>query len=368
MPEDTLVLSELVIPGTYIRVQADALISVGGISVGNIGIVGTAELMPDAEDQADFGTFLLSDYNGARALLGTYDPFAAGAGERNLVRSLELLFRNGARTVFARALDPDDGDDPDAYTAAFTELIKDNVNILVAPELSTENAMAVLGPTVQTAENEGRDLIAIIGSDADAPANIAGQAPNNDRIIFTAPGIRVYDAAARDAVDLPGTYTAAAVAGLLSSLAPQSSPTNKVVPGVIKLTRRFSYGETVSLVQGRVLVLEERQGVRIVRGVTTDDAAFRQITTRRITDFAKAGVRQASNPFIGRLNNQRVRKALHGAINGFLTTMVQDEALIGYSLDVTATRDDEIAGRAMVTAILQPTFSIDYVAVTLVLQ
>ena len=368
MPEDTLVLSELVIPGTYIRVQADALISVGGISVGNVGIVGTAELMPSAGEQADFGTFLLSDYNGARTLLGTYDAFAAGAGERNLVRSIELLYRNGARTVFARALDPDDGDDLAAYTAAFTELVKDNVNILVAPELSTDNAKAVLAPILATAETEGRDLIAVIGSDSAAPANIAGQAPTDDRIIFTAPGIRVYDSAAKDAVDLPGTYTAAAVAGLLSSLAPQSSPTNKVLPGVVKLTRRFSYGETVSLVQARVLVLEERQGVRIVRGITSDDAAFRQITTRRITDFAKAGIRQASNPFIGRLNNQRVRKALHGAINGFLTTMVQDEALISYSLDVTATRADEIANRAIVTAILQPTFSIDYIAVTLVLQ
>ena len=35
-------LSELVIPGTYVRVRAEGLISVGGISTGNIGIVGTA--------------------------------------------------------------------------------------------------------------------------------------------------------------------------------------------------------------------------------------------------------------------------------------------------------------------------------------
>lgn len=365
MPEATF--AEMIIPGTFIRVQADALISVGGITTGNIGIVGTAVLEPNAAEQSNFGTFLLSDYNGARTLLGTYDAFSANA-QRNLVRGIELLYKNGARTVFARAIDPADGDDLDAYTAAFTELVKDNINILVAPELSTEDAIAVLQPILDSAEDQSRDIIAVIGSDADAASNVAAQVPTNDRIIFTAPGIRAYDAAAKDAVDLPGTYSAAAVAGLISALAPQSSPTNKVLPGVVKLTKRFSYGETVSLLQGRVLVLEERGGVRVVRGITTDDAAFRQITTRRITDFAKAGIRQASNPFIGRLNNQRVRKALQGAINGFLTTMVQDEALISYSLEVTATRDDEIAGRAIVTAILQPTFSIDYIAVTLVLQ
>src|SRR5260370_150353 len=79
------------------------------------------------------------------------------------------------------------------------------------------------------------------------------------------------------------------------------------------------------LTNANVMVLEERLGVRVVRGLTTDAGAFKQVTTRRITDFAKAGIRLASNPFIGRLNNQRVRAALHGAINGFLTTMVQDE-------------------------------------------
>ena len=120
--------------------------------------------------------------------------------------------------------------------------------------------------------------------------------------------------------------------------------------------------------QARTLVLEERGGVRVVRGLTSDSGPFRQITTRRITDYAKAGMRSVSSPFIGRLNNSRVRKALEGAIDGFLSAMVADEALISYELAVTATRADEIAGRAIVNAILRPTFSIDFVAVTLTLE
>jgi hypothetical protein len=106
----------------------------------------------------------------------------------------------------------------------------------------------------------------------------------------------------------------------------------------------------------------------VVRGITTDSGAFGQITTRRITDYAKAGIRQVSNPFIGRLNNERVRKAMQGAIDGFLATMLQDEALTYYQLEVTATRQDEIAGRANVNVVMQPTFSIDYIRVTLSLQ
>ena len=59
---------------------------------------------------------------------------------------------------------------------------------------------------------------------------------------------------------------------------------------------------------------------------------------------------------------------MQGAIDGFLTTMVQDEALTEYTLEVTATRQDEIAGRAVVNVALKPTFSIDFIRVTLSLS
>ena len=45
-------------------------------------------------------------------------------------------------------------------------------------------------------------------------------------------------------------------------------------------------------------------GYRIVKGVTTDDGAFKQITTRRIVDYAKEGIRMGSMPYIGRLTIQ----------------------------------------------------------------
>jgi hypothetical protein len=197
---------------------------------------------------------------------------------------------------------------------------------------------------------------------------INAQVPTNDRIILTAPGVVAFDSALGASVSLDGTYSAAALAGLLSTLAPHQSPTNKILPGVVRLAQRFSYAEKIQLLNGRVAVLEQRNGVRVVRGLTSDDGGFRQITTRRITDFAKAGIRKASDAFIGKLNNQRVRKALYGAIDGFLTTMLLDEQLTGYTLEVTASRQDEINGRALVNAVLRPVFSIDFVAVTMVLE
>src|SRR5262245_25542911 len=95
---ETFTLSELVVPGTYVRVSAEGLIGAAGISTGNIGIVGTA-LVVDAE------THILGDYRTASEEFGPYDEFNAGAGTLNLSRALEVAYRNGARTVFARSLD-----------------------------------------------------------------------------------------------------------------------------------------------------------------------------------------------------------------------------------------------------------------------
>lgn len=386
---ETFSVTELIIPGTYIRVQSEGLIRAGGVSSGNIGIVGTARKRQldangqpavDGEgnplfDNSIYGsTVVLSDFATAQARFGTYDPYrnASGAvvGTLHLVRSLQLIYENGGRTVFARALPTNQATRND-FAAAFAELLKDDINIVIAPELSQTDALAVFGPLLEAAENDGKDLIAVVGADVNLTqlSTFLAGVPNNDRLILTTPGIVSFDSAAAADVNLPGSYTAAAVAGLLSSLAPQVSPTNKPLPGVTKLVQRFSYGETKQLVGGRVMVLEERQGGgRVVRGITTDTGAFKQVTTRRITDAAKAGIRQASEPFIGQLNNARVRGALRSAIASFLDAMVADEALIKYTLEVTATRDDEIAGRAIVNAVIQPTFSIDFIAVTLVLQ
>ena len=355
---EEFVSANLVLPGTYIRVRSEGLIGVGGISTGNIGVVGTAS-------QGVGETHSLSSAAEAAEAFGASDAITTRT--LNLTRIATELFKGGARTLYARgvaaaAVQAD-------YEAAFAEVIKEDVQILVAPELDTSTALAVLQPILESSENNGQDLIAVVGADGADAAAVAAQVVDNDRVILAAPGYFVPDPAnpATD-VSLPGNYVAAPLAGLLSTLSPQSSPTNKTLPSVGRLTQRFSYSERINLAQSRIFTLEQREGVRVVRGLTTDSGGFTQVTTRRIVDFAKAGIRKVSNPFIGRLNNERVRAALQGAMDGFFTSMLVDEQLTNYSLEVTATRRDEIEGRAIVNVLLQPTFSIDFVAVTMVLE
>ncbi|RPH53462.1 phage tail sheath protein, partial [bacterium] len=217
---------------------------------------------------------------------------------------------------------------------------------------------------------------AVVGSKKAADlSDLQGHTLNSDRVIFVGPGITVTDRAATPTPENPnreaklsGAYTAAAVAGLIASFEPHTSPTNKVL-NVNGLETVFSTPQLRSLVQSRVLALEKRDGFRIVKGITTStDTAWHQITTRRIVDYAKAGVRSAANPFIGKLNNERVRGALRSSINSFLADMIESEMLISYELDVSATRQQEIRGIVQVTMVLRPTFSIDFIRVTIFLE
>ena len=220
-----------------------------------------------------------------------------------------------------------------------------------------------------------RERIAVVGTAlaGDRPTFLStatAHSLNSDRVVFVAPGIRASDRAQSPPVDvvLPGAYAAAAIAGLLSSQPPHISLTNKVL-AVDGLEFDFSSAELKQLVLSRILTLEKRQGFRIVRGITTTTlTAWTQITTRRIVDYAKLGVRSAATPYIGLLNNERVRGALRATINSFLATMVEDEMLVSYEVDVHASRDDEIRGRALVDLVIRPTFSIDFIKVTMFLE
>lgn len=439
-------MPEIVLPGTYIEVRDEGLISAGRISTGNIGIVGTALQGPIHTPQ------LISSLSEAR------EVFGEGARGVTLVRSLELIYQNGGRTVYAvstgkfsqytltkadspaltlRAqqpgkagntitvtvttgegnaqkdveikqvekterytvssladlahainqqstlveaieLDPKqqqdppnnvanatlkEGEEPD-YRKGLEMLEEDIINIVVLAGQDTSHSAGLTALTGHLATTAGlkRERIGImgVGFDADGKDRTPEDVPANDRLILVSPGIVI------QGQRLSAGYLAAAVAGKISSLPVHTSPTNKTLT-LEGLTTTFNSAALAELVQSRVLAVEKRNGFRIVKGITTHDGAWQQVTTRRIVDYAIYGVRSSCNPYIGKLNNVRVRGAMKATLDSFLTRMVENEALVSYGLEVSATRAQEIAGEAIVTMTLAPTFSIDFVKVTMYL-
>jgi len=256
------------------------------------------------------------------------------------------------------------------YIAGLDHLLNENTHIIVAAGETHTSIGAALSAhcNVASSDTNQRERIGVVGSNiGDTVDQVRGHLINNDRMIFVAPGIQAIDRTNSETVTLSGGYAAAAVAGMMSSRSSHISLTNKQM-AVSALQHNYTSVELTQLVQNRVLALEKKFGFRIVKGITSStNTAWHQITTRRIVDFAKFGVRSAANPYIGLLNNERVRSAMRSTINSFLTEMVDDEKLVSYELEVSATRDEEIKGIARVTLVLRPTFSIDFIKVTMFL-
>jgi hypothetical protein len=269
----------------------------------------------------------------------------------------------GAFSTFAGG-DNGAGAEAADYKEGFDLLLNEDAHIMVAAGQS-DSFGDDLDAHCQQASTDAvrRDRIGVIGSGPGASFDaIRGHTLASDRIVFVAPGIVVGEDT------LPGAYAAAAVAGLLAGFEPEVSLTNKNLR-VDGVAQRFNTAQLAQLLNSRVLALELRAGIRVVRGITTStNSAWLQITTRRIVDYAKYGVRSAAEPFIGLLNNERVRTALRTTVNSFLDGMVQDEMLVSYELAVSATREEERQGIARVTMVLRPTFSIDFIKVTMFLE
>lgn len=357
-------MANIILPATYVTVRDEGLISVGGVSSGNIGIVGTGASGESGR------VHIVTSLTEARDYFATPQGGAVGG---NLLKTLEILFANGAGTVYVVVADDES---PEAYRAALELLANEVVNIVLLAGQDATNAemVDVLKGHLAETERTNRERIGVMGCNGSVAVSDIVNAKGNlvhdgGRVIYAAPGITL---SRRDPAtglttpeQLSGAYTAAAVAGLIASLPVQVSPTNKTL-NLTSLAVKFNHGQLEKLVEANILTVEQREGLRIVKGITTStNKAWSQITTRRIVDYAIFGVRAACNPYIGKLNNDRVRGAMKATLDGFLTRMVESEALIGYELSVSATRAQEIAGQAIVSMTIRPTFSIDYVMVTM---
>ena len=163
MAED-FVSANLVLPGTYIRVRSEGLIGIRG----HLGrqhrhrrrVRDRRRRHPHAVEPArGRGGVRAPDRRCGRAVAQPH-----GDGRRALPQ--RRAHRPRARVS--------DSADQTLYTAAFNEVIKEDVQILVAPDLGTTAALAVIPPILESSENNDQDLIAVIGADgADADA-VAG--------------------------------------------------------------------------------------------------------------------------------------------------------------------------------------------------
>src|SRR5262247_1799339 len=88
----------MIIPGTYITVRSEGLISAGRIATGVVGVVGTASSGP-LRTPTTLASF--ADARDKFGLPDDYDRPEDGATPLTLTRALQHVYANGASTVIA---------------------------------------------------------------------------------------------------------------------------------------------------------------------------------------------------------------------------------------------------------------------------
>lgn len=215
---------------------------------------------------------------------------------------------------------------------------------------------------------------AVTMADNGAPRVAFGSVTANEQPDLNA--VRDHAAAVRNRrfVLVSPAGAAGAVAGLVSRLNPQDSPTFKPTPlhGVAPATYRESQLNRLLGPAVNLCVVQQRagRGVIVLRGIdTTGD----QISVTRVADQAIREVKAHAEGYIGRLNTDEARIALKQQIVATFTRMERANALVpstdgtdpAFIVDVYSTQQDFAQGIVRIDIAVRPVRAIDYVYATI---
>lgn len=223
----------------------------------------------------------------------------------------KVAFENGAGRLILLALNPADGDLRSQFRAAYSKIVTNYSATIVVPVFQddltvssgTVAALATglaqdLKTHCETSTADGYGRIGFFGpprnySETDQPMQNFASAIASKRVVLTYPfQLQLFNGLTNQTTTVGGCFLAAALGGLLSSLAPQFGLTKRSISSFVgfnapqqqKMTRLFKDG----LSANGVCVAEiNRSGQTTVRhGLTTDMTGVntREISMVRIAD------------------------------------------------------------------------------------
>ena len=225
---------------------------------------------------------LLAQLLNARSALATATASAANGGKKPDA-GFTGYFGTGANTAGNNGADAS----PDDYAAGLETLANLTVNIV---HLAGQDALSS-GDTLTNHLNATADVdherIGVIGAPGASVATFKSASVSSDRVVLVAPGLKL-----PNGQTLPPAYAAAAVAGCISSVAAHVSLTNKAisVPGLALTLNR---GEQEQLIGRNVLTLVDKEGFRILKGVTTQGEGHAVLVD---SDPPDRGLREVRRP------------------------------------------------------------------------
>lgn len=153
---------------------------------------------------------------------------------------------------------------------------------------------------------------------------------------------------------------AAVYGGFISSLVPNSAPTNKVQPGV-RLPFRINTSKLDSLAGKRYVMFQQKpKGIVVADAPTAarPDSDYQRLSTVRIVKATIDAVRAAGEPFIGEAFNNPRQAALETSIQQALVRLQKLGYLQRFDVAVTSTPSQRVQGKADVELVLVPAFEL----------
>jgi hypothetical protein len=161
------------------------------------------------------------------------------------------------------------------------------------------------------------------------------------------------------------TDGAAAYAGFMNSLRPQSAPSNKQIANLT--TRRPLSARQANKLAARRLTTfnRKRQGHVVASAVTGAHSVskyvrsdFVRLSTMRIVDAVLDAIKVVAEPFLGEANSAVNRNAMSAEIDKVLFATKAAGALNDYQFFVSATPDQQVLGEVDIDLTLVPAFEI----------
>lgn len=302
------------IPGVYSNIDASAALKSLSANDYVIGVVGKGGTGKDA-----------TLVNKAYAPTSFDDAVTKYGEDSNIVKMMDIAITNGGSKFIVVMADEATTVD---YVSALEILeMEEAVDIVITDAMTSVEFTNIKNHVVSASENR-KERTAVVGFDAATDLSTAitnGTTINSGRILAAYPN--GLDASGNE---LPGFYTAAALAGQLAAEQDPSMPMTGVeIKGFYGLAKKLKDSEMISLIDAGIVPLETRNGViRIVRCITTytknsegaEDITWQEVTTVRISDYIFKDMREALARKFSRVKQTKdVRDAIKSEVMSRLT-------------------------------------------------
>ncbi len=193
-------------------------------------------------------------------------------------------------------------------------------------ELGSDERIGLIGYQFAATDGDADTLISTLISKA--------ASFNTPYIVICSPRLKTITVSGELAT-LNGTYTAATIAGLVSSYSVGEPITNKVLTNVYDVSTSFKNRQIIQLIDNGVLCIEKLANgtYKVVQGVTSwisdDNFNKKEISVRLATNYVAKNCREALKQFIGRKNSAYMLQTIKGALIQVLKGLESEEVIVG---------------------------------------